>query len=163
MQNYGKQFEKKFASDVIKVPGVSVDRILDVTYGYKSISNVSDFIVYKYPEIFYMEIKSIHGNTFPLTNLTQYEKLLRKKGIKGVNAGVTIWFIDHQRVVYVPITTFERLKDEGAKSLNIRTLDLSEYGVIEVPSIKKRVFLDSDYSVIFKGTDYYDTLEVQNE
>ena len=69
---------------------------------------------------------------------------------------MTIWFIDHQRVVYAPITAFEKLKEEGAKSLNIRTTPLDEYGVIEVPSVKKRVFLDSDYSVIFKGTEYYD-------
>lgn len=156
MQNYGKQFEQKFAQDMRSVPGVSIDRIYDVTYGYKSISNVSDFVVYKYPEIFYMEVKSIHGNTFPLTNLTQYEKLKAKMGIKGVRAGVTIWYVDHSRVIYVPIGTIKRMREEGLKSVNIRTIDDTDYEFINIPSVKKRVFMDSDYRVLFRNTDYYD-------
>ena len=141
------------------VPGVSIDRIYDVTYGYKSISNVSDFVVYKYPEIFYMEVKSIHGNTFPLTNLTQYEKLKAKIGIKGVRAGVTIWFCDRDRVIYVPVETIKRMREEGLKSVNIRTIDDTDYEFINIPSVKKRVFMDSDYRVIFRNTDYYDNNE----
>ena len=125
--------------------------------GYRhTSSNISDFIIYKYPEIFYMEIKSIHGNTFPLTNLTQYEKLKAKIGIKGVRAGVTIWFVDKDRVIFVPIETIQQMKQEGVKSVNIRTIDNSDYDFINIPSVKKRVFMDSDYRVIFRNTDYYD-------
>lgn len=103
-----------------------------------------------------MEIKSIHGNTFPLTNLTQYEKLKAKIGIKGVRAGVTIWFVDKDRVIFVPIETIQQMKQEGVKSVNIRTIDNSDYDFINIPSVKKRVFMDSDYRVIFRNTDYYD-------
>lgn len=103
-----------------------------------------------------MEAKSIHGNTFPLTNLTQYEKLLKVKDIKGVRAGVTIWFCDRDRVVFIPIHTIEQMKQEGVKSVNIRTIDDSDYEFINIPSVKKRVFMDSDYRVIFRNTDYYD-------
>ena len=159
MQNYGKQFEQKFAQDIRQIPGVSVDRLYDPVSGYRSISNISDYIVYKYPEIFYMEVKSIHGNTFPLTNLTQYEKLKSKIGIKGVRAGVTIWFCDRDRVVYVPVETIKRMREEGLKSVNIRTIDDTDYEFINIPSVKKRVFMDSDYRVLFRNTDYYDSNE----
>ena len=79
----GKQFEKKFANDFLKIENSSLDRLYDVTSGYKSISQISDFIGYIYPNIFYLECKTHKGNTFPLANLTQYEKLLPKVGIKG--------------------------------------------------------------------------------
>lgn len=114
--------------------------------GYRAISNISDFIAYKYPNIFYLEAKSIRGNTFPLSNLSQYEKLKTKVGIPGVRTGVVIWFIDHDRVLYVPISTIARLKEDNKKSVNIRTIFKENYNVIELPSVKKRVFCDTDYS-----------------
>ena len=55
MSNLGKQFELKFKEDFLKIPESTIDRIYDVTTGYKSISNVCDFICYKYPNIFYIE------------------------------------------------------------------------------------------------------------
>ena len=101
--------------------------------GFKHMSNISDLIFYKFPFICYGEIKSHKGNTFPLSNLTQYEKLLAKKGIKGVRAGVILWFIDHDKVLWVPIETFEKLRKEDKKSVNVKT-DYEEYNIIEIPS-----------------------------
>lgn len=115
-------------------------------------SNISDLIFYKFPFICYGEIKSHKGNTFPLSNLTQYEKLLAKKGIKGVRAGVILWFIDHDKVLWVPIETFEKLRKEDKKSVNVK-MDYEEYNIIEIPSQKRRVFLDSDYSILFMEWD----------
>lgn len=120
--------------------------------GFKHMSNISDLIFYKFPFICYGEIKSHKGNTFPLANLTQYEKLLAKKGIKGVRAGVILWFIDHDKVLWVPIETFEKLRKEDKKSVNVK-MDYEEYNIIEIPSQKRRVFLDSDYSILFMEWD----------
>ena len=120
--------------------------------GFKHMSNISDLIFYKFPFICYGEIKSHKGNTFPLVNLTQYEKLLAKKGIKGVRAGVILWFIDHDKVLWVPIETFEKLRKEDKKSVNVK-MDYEEYNIIEIPSQKRRVFLDSDYSILFMEWD----------
>lgn len=147
--NRGKQFEQKFFRDFkTSFPGGTIDRIYDTTNGYKTISNISDFIGYVYPNILYLECKSHQGNTFPLINLTQYEKLKSKVGIKGVRAGVILWFIDHDRVCYVPISTIMQLKKDEKKSVNVKMLDDQSYNIIEIPSVKKRVFLDSDYTVL---------------
>lgn len=151
--NYGKQFEQKFKNDILKIEGVSIDRLLDSMSGYKTVSNISDFIVYKYPNIFYSECKSHYGNTFPFQKLTQYDKLLCKVGIKGVRTGVFIWFIDHDRVIYVPIKTIKKMKEDGKKSVNITTIDNENYRFFDIPSTKLRVFMDSDYSVIFEKTE----------
>ena len=152
--NKGKAFEAKFKTDFLKtVPNASIDRLYDTTNGFKTISNISDFIGYSYPNIFYLECKSHLNNTFPLVNLTQYDKLKTKVGIPGVRAGVIIWFIDHDKVCYVPISTITKLKEDDKKSVNIKMLSDKSYNIVEIPSIKKRVFLDSDYSVLLTLKD----------
>ena len=145
-KNKGKAFEEVFKKNFKEsFPDGTIDRIYDTTNGYKTISNISDFIGYNEPNIFYLECKSHLGNTFPLANLTQYDKLKEKVGIPGVRAGVVLWFIDHDRVCYVPISTITKMKEDDRKSVNIKYLDSHEYNIIEIPSVKKRVFMDSDY------------------
>ena len=147
-KNYGKAFEAKLKEDFLKVEGATIDRLYDPTSGFHSICNVCDFIGYVFPNVFYIECKSHAGNTFPLANLKQYEKLKTKIGIPGVRAGVIIWFIDHKKVVYVPISTFVKLKEDGKKSFNVKMIGDSEYFSLEIPGKEKRLFIDSDYSVL---------------
>lgn len=149
--NRGKQFESKFKEDFKRsLPSGIIDRIYDSMTGYVTISNICDFLGYVYPNIFYIECKSHTGNTFPFTNLSQYEKLLAHSGIKGVRSGVIIWFIDHDKVVYVPVKTIQKMKKDGLKSFNITKIQDTDYRYFDIPSIKKRVFLDSDYSILIK-------------
>ena len=90
-KNKGKAFEEIFKKNFKEsFPDGTIDRIYDTTNGYKTISNISDFIGYNEPNIFYLECKSHLGNTFPLANLTQYDKLKEKVGIPGVRAGVVL-------------------------------------------------------------------------
>lgn len=142
----GKQFEDKFKHDFRKLEDNSLDRLYDVMSGYKSIKQVSDFIGYLYPNIFYIECKSHKGASIPLSNITQYESLKYKVGIKGVRSGVVLWLYDKDKVLYIPTKTITQLKQDGEKSVGIRHLD--KYRIIEIPSIKKRVFMDSDYSIL---------------
>ena len=146
--NIGKQFEQKFKEDFLKIPDSTVDRLYDTMYGYKSISQISDFIGYIYPNIFYLECKEHKGNTFPLSNLTQYSKLKEKVGIPGVRVGVIIWFSDHDKILYVPISTITKMLLTNKKSVNIQDLSKEEYVIYDIPAIKKKVFLSADYSIL---------------
>ncbi len=149
MDNYGKKFEKKFELDFLKsMPNSTIDRIYDSVSGYKSISNVCDFIGYKEPHIYYIECKSHKGISFPFSNLTQYDKLKEKVGIPGVRAGVVLWLYEHDKVLYVPISTVTSIKNDGIKSVSLTMLKKNKYNIIEIPSIKKRVYMDSDYSIL---------------
>lgn len=149
MANRGKEFEGKFKEDFLKIsPDVSIDRLYDPSSGYSGIKNICDFICYIYPNIFYIECKSSQGNTWPLANLTQYDKLLTKVGLPGVRSGVVLWMIDHEVVVYLPVKTVQSMKEAGKKSFNIKDLAKEEFRIIQIPSKKKRVFLDSDYSIL---------------
>lgn len=152
--NRGKQFEEKFKENwLATMPEASIDRIYDQISGRKTISNISDFIGYTYPNIYYLECKSTIENTFNFKKLTQYDKLVKKVGIKGVRTGVIIWFIKHDRVIYVPIKTITAMKEDGLKSVNIREIDKTDYRFFNIPSVKLRVFLDSDYSVLLDTQD----------
>lgn len=158
--NKGKLFEQKFLADFKRtVPNCSIDRIYDTTNGYKTISNISDFIGYAYPNIMYLECKSCLGNTWNFSYFTQYDKLSTKIGIRGVLAGVVLWMIDHDTVVFLPVAEVKKMKEDGLKSFNIKMLAKNTeplpYNIITIPSVKKRVFMDSDYSVLL---DYKENL-----
>jgi hypothetical protein len=40
------------------------------------------------------------------------------------------------------------MKKNGEKSFNIKMLEEKSYNIIEIPSVKKRVYLDSDYTIL---------------
>ena len=151
--NRGKQWEAKLKEDFSKLPGAYIYRVPDNMSGYRGITGISDFIGYKYPKIFFIEAKTILGNTFPLTNFTQFDKLMTIPTEKGIHRGVMIWFQDHQSVLYVPLLTIAKMKSDGKKSVNINKIDEEGYEYIKIPSVQKRVFLDSDYSVLLDLPD----------
>ena len=144
--NRGKQFEDKFKEDFKKIPESSIDRLYDVMSGYKSIKQIADFIGYLYPNIFYLECKSHAGASVPMRNITQYDHLKTKVGIKGVRSGIVLWLYDKDKVYYVPTKTITQMKNDGEKSIGLRHIE--KYNIIEIPSVKKRVFMDSDYSIL---------------
>ena len=148
MTSKGKSFEEKFKEDWKKsFPDGTLDRLYDSMTGYRSISNVSDFICYNYPNIYYIECKSHKGASIPFTNITQYVKIKQKKGIHGVRAGVVLWLYEKDMVLYIPISTITQMKKDGKKSVGIRSIR-EGYNIIQIPSKKKRVYMDSDYSCL---------------
>ena len=88
-----KSFEKSF-------PEGTIDRIYDTEGRRYGVRNICDYIGFSTPHIYYLEAKSVRKNTFDLKKLTQYDKLVKKSGIKDAIAGVVIWFRDHKRVVF---------------------------------------------------------------
>lgn len=92
--SYGKKFETRFKKDFLKVPNSTIDRLYDTMNGYRSISQVSDFIGFKQPCIFYLECKTHKGASIPFDNIPQYDKLVKKVGIPGVRAGVVLWLYE---------------------------------------------------------------------
>ena len=149
-QDISKNFEEKFKEDWKKsFPKGTIDRLYDTTSGYKSISTVSDFICYNYPNQYYIECKSHKGASFPFTNLTQYDKMKQKVGIKGVRSGVVLWLYEKDKIFYIPIATITKMKNEGKKSVGIRSIGEGYY-IIEIPSKKLRIYMNSDYSCLSK-------------
>lgn len=147
--NIGKNFEERFKLDwQDSFPNGTIDRLYDSMSGYLSISTVSDFICYNYPNIYYIECKAHKGASLPFTNITQYVKISMKVGIKGVRAGIVLWLYEKDRVFYIPVSTIQQMKKDGEKSVGIRSL--SKYDIIEIPSKKLKTYMKSDYSILSK-------------
>lgn len=143
----GKAFEEKFKNDWKRtVPESTLDRLYDVQFGYKSVDNVCDFICYKYPNIYFLECKAHKGSSLPFDAFPQYDKLILKSGIKGVRAGVVLFLYEKSKVLYIPVSTIKQIKEAGEKSVGLRHLD--SHRIFELPSMKKRVFMDTDYSYL---------------
>lgn len=151
--NYGKNFEQKFKKDFLKtIKNSTIDRIYDTVNGFYGISNICDFIGYSYPNIFYCEIKTHKGASIPFENITQYKKLVDKIGIPGVRCGVVLWLYEKDMIMYIPISTIKQMKEDGKKSVGLKAID-EGYNIKKIPSIKKKIFMDSDYSCLMNLVD----------
>ncbi len=141
----GKKFEGVIKEAFEKVEGVSIDRIHDQMNGYAGSTNISDFILYKYPHEYYIECKSVHGSTLPFSNITrnQWDGMLKKSQIQGVVAGVICWWVKFDTTLFLPIQLLEQMKNDGCKSVRWDMCDYLETP-IRIPGKKKRVFFDYD-------------------
>ena len=147
-QSKGKEFEARFKQQFLaSFPNSFILRLPDQVSGYKyTSSNICDFIGYAKGKLYLIECKTHLGASFPLSNLSQYNKLLSYVGIPGVRVGVVLWLIDKDKIFYVPISTVIQMKIKNKKSISYK--DIDKWRIMEIPSIKKVVFMDSDYSVL---------------
>ena len=151
-ENRGKAFENIIKKAFEKIDGVSIDRLHDQMTGYKVTSaNICDFIVYKKPYEYYIECKSVHGNTLPFSNITQnqWNGLLEKSKIEGVFAGVICWWIDKDVTAFISIEELEECKRNNYKSIRYSHLPFNEDNFIDIVGKKKRVFYDYDMDYFF--------------
>lgn len=154
MRRLGKEFEQRFRDDWLNTfPESFIFRLKDDVSQYKTTAaNPCDFICFNSPLLYLIEVKTVQHNTFPFSNLTQYESLLTYTPIKNCIVGVVIWYVIWDKVIFVPVTTIKKLKEAGKKSINI-TKDLDKFPeIIEIPSEKKRVFMKSNYSVLYNSS-----------
>ena len=155
-KNRGKEFERKFLEDWTRCFENSfILRLYDPGFGMHGISNPCDFICFTHNRLYLIETKTIQGNTFPFSNLSQYDKLLSYSSIDGLVAGVIIWYTERDKVFFVPIQTIKKMKEDGLKSVNVKTA-LDSYYVLDIPSVKKRVFMNSDYTILTSVLDNKD-------
>jgi len=173
--NRGKPFEQKIRKAFEKVPGVSIDRVTDQTTKYLGSTNICDYIVYKKPYEYYIECKSVHGNTLSIYSIpkpdkkgvlhgfygnisdAQWEGLLEKSKIEGVVAGVICWWIDKDITKFIPIQALQQLRDAYLKKSIRYDIDnyvpnglFDHFDLIDLIGEKKRVYFDYDMEDFFK-------------
>lgn len=150
--NRGKQFEQQIREAFEKVPGCSVDRLPDQMSGFAGSSNICDLIVYRYPNMFYLECKSCYGNTLNFSNISdkQWDGLLKKSEIPGCVAGVLVWFIDHDKTIFVSVRDLQFHKDRDFKSINVKHLEDDNWYFLELEGKKKRVLFEYDAAKFLK-------------
>lgn len=124
MANMGKVFEKDFFKSFPQHTNISIDRVYDTTSGFKGHRTFCDFIVYRYPSIFFFELKSYEGTAIPIKAISdnQFEGLLNKAYISGVQAGVILNYRIADSVefaYYLDIKQILSLKSNGESIIPI--------------------------------------------
>lgn len=168
--NRGKDFEGQVYDGFSKIEGVSIDRLPDPMAGYAGVKNICDFIVYKQPTLYYIECKSCYGNTFSIHsndpkrkygNITnnQWEGLLEKSKIPGVQAGILLWFIDHDETYWLDIRLLQRYKDAGHKSVSyycdwVDSTKETDAQWDRLVGKKRRVLFDYDFAEFLKWREF---------
>ena len=153
MMNIGKKFEERFKIDWTETfPKSTVTRLYDVTSGYTNISTISDFICYNYPNQFFIECKTHKGASIPFTNITQYDKMIKEMGKPGVRVGVILWLNEKDKVYYIPISTIKKMKDDGKKSVGIKSIS-DGYRIIEIPCTKLIHYMKCDFHCLMQLQD----------
>jgi len=148
----GKPFEAIVKRDLLQVPFVLVERLYDVMSGYKNQKSPSDFIVYNFPFMTYLECKSIKGNSIPFEDIRQLDDLNERLnlGIKGIRCWIIIWYIDKKKTYIMDAKTVKELSiTSNRKSLSVQ--DCEQFG-IEVPAVYKRVYGCYDFTNILDKT-----------
>jgi hypothetical protein len=111
--------------------------------------------MYKYPHEYYIECKSVHGNTLPLSNISknQWNGLIEKSKIDGVFAGVVCWWIDKDVTKFISAEELNMCKRNDYKSIRVDHEPFCVDGFIDIVGKKKRVFFEYDMEQFFKTMD----------
>ena len=167
-KNKGKGFEQAVKESFEKIPNVSVDRIPDQVTRYLGSTNICDFVVYQYPHQYYLECKSVHGNTLSIYSEpklgkdgklhgfygnirdNQWEGLLEKSKIQGVVAGVLCWWVDKDVTLFLSIDLLQDLYEAGCKSVRYDVDYDVSVPIVEIKGEKKRVYFDYDMTDFLK-------------
>ena len=147
--NRGKQFEDIIREQFKKLKNVVTIRLYDVTTGYINQNNICDLIVYDEGTLNLMECKAVHGNTLNFKShikQNQWDGLLEESYKSGVNAGILVWFIDHDVTLWLDIQYLQDLKESGYKSFNVK----DRMSVYELAGVKKKVFFEYDLRKFLK-------------
>ena len=149
--NKGKSWEDKFRKDGQNCfPDTFVLRLKDQMTGYKETSgNPCDFLCFPgNNQLFMVECKEHKGASIPFTAIPQYERLLEYKDCPHTFPGVMLWLSEKDKVMWISIQEMEKMVQDGKKSIGLKMLKEKSYNIIEIPSVKKRVYLDSDYTIL---------------
>lgn len=151
----GKQAEQRIKEWLDRPEeGYCFDRIPDQMTGFYGSSNICDFILYKYPYIYYIESKATWEDRFNFSMLTQkqHDGLFEKSKIPGVFGYVIVLFASYRRSFLIPIESIVKLEEEGKHSLNIQKIDKWNIEFQEIKTIpnnrKKLLNYDKENNVL---------------
>lgn len=141
----GKKAEQKIREWLDRPEqGYCFDRIPDQMTGFWGSTNICDFILYKFPYMYYLESKATWEDRFNFSMLTekQHDGLLEKSKIEGVFSYVIVLFATYKRAFLIDIKDIRRLEEKGKHSLNIKKIDkwnIPYKEIMTVPNPRKQL------------------------
>lgn len=147
--NLGKNAEKKIKEWLDRQEeGYDFNRIPDQLSGFYGSSNICDFTLFKYPEMYYIESKATYNARldFSMISDNQFQGLLSKSKIDHVNGLIIVLFASYKRAFILDINQIQAIIDSGKKSINIDKIDKWDFRYGEIPTISNNRKKLLDYS-----------------
>lgn len=146
--NTGKIFEQDFKNSIPE--DMYYLRIHDSPQSFNqtntlrfSPKNPFDSLLYIYPFLFLLELKSTIGTSFsfdgktPMIKKHQIEELTKASKYKGIIAGFVFHMSKYQKTYFLPIDKFNEFKNSTDKK-SINQQDILNHGAIEIRGEIKR-------------------------
>lgn len=141
----GKKAEQKIREWLDRPEqGYCFDRIPDQMTGFWGSTNICDFILYKFPYMYYLESKATWEDRFNFSMLTekQHDGLLEKSKIEGVFSYIVVLFATYKRAFLIDIKDIKKLEDKRKHSLNIKKIDkwgIPYKEIMTIPNSRKQL------------------------
>lgn len=133
----GFKLEDRIAKD-LKREGYHYKRIKTRNSGFKGDNEIADFYVYSYPNLIYLEAKSVKGRVLPFSSIrvNQAVGLYNASQTPGVKAGFIVEFREANILLYIPINVIDNQLAQGIKSISL-------IDALESPEV---IWIDKDIS-----------------
>jgi penicillin-binding protein-related factor A (putative recombinase) len=98
-----------------------------------------------------IECKETNEGTINFSKIPQLDRKDGLKdyiGLKDVQPYIIVWFRKFDKIIAVPAAEALRIKNDGNKSISLKMLEDKSYYIIELPSVKLRTFLSTDYTYL---------------
>lgn len=135
--NLGKTFEQEFKASI--PPDYYLYRLKDDTSGFYGVSNPCDFILFRSPNLFLVELKTHKGKSIPLTHIrdNQIQGMYKATQYEGVYGGFIINFRDLEETYYITVQDVIQFVQAGErKSIPV---DWCRENGVSIAQKKKRV------------------------
>ena len=116
----GKLFETDFKKSIGS--HVFIQRLKDDTAGFKGVANICDYILYQYPNIYLLELKSLKGKSLPFSRIrdAQLKGLAKSDEIRGVIGGFIINFRDYEETYFISVVDMlHYIENSSRKSISL--------------------------------------------
>jgi Holliday junction resolvase len=147
-----KGFENKVKENLTS-ENTLVYRIPDQVTHFKGSTNIADFMIFKTPNLYYLECKSTHEKTFYLKSdhfKRQVEGLCEKSKIQGIYSGILIWYVNFGKVGYVEADYMRELIND--KAIGIQFNEFGSGYLKDIPVVVKRTY------PVFNGSELLHTM-----
>lgn len=142
-------FEHKFREDWMKTfPNSLCFKIPNQMSGFCNVNNYSDYLCFDSTKLYFIDCKVKSGASFPFSDFPQLDRLLSLKHIPNIVTGIALWLYDKDRVFFIPSISISKMEKDGLKSFNPDKVSKNKYYYLDIPSIKLRTYMNSDYKEI---------------
>ncbi len=141
----GKKFEEKLMLSFMNTfPKGTIDRLKDTEGKKKAVKNISDYISYCFPYMYYIEAKTKKNDhnkpVYYIKELRQLDDLKTKIGIFGTVAGILIWFYESNEIIYTTIDGVVAREKRGVPGIRPSDVEIEEFETFRVPFVTPREY-----------------------